>query len=73
MDSCEEDRRSRPAADGFWSLPVLKTKAGDELPAIADAARVRRTDELYKSVRNGPSLRLVGDENDAVRMIRYGH
>ena len=46
---------------------------GDPVPARFAQARIERTDALYRKVVDGPSLRLVVSENDAVAMIRHGY
>jgi hypothetical protein len=45
----------------------------DELPRWFDPLVTSRTDELYESVNNGPSLRVVVDDKDFTRMIVHGY
>jgi hypothetical protein len=50
-----------------------RLKDGDELPAWFDSAVVERTDVLFDSVRNGPSLRVVVAADDFVAMALHGY
>ncbi len=36
-------------------------------------AMVRRNDELFSSIRNGPALRVVVDADDDQTMIQYAY
>jgi len=53
--------------------PKKKLKAGMALPPRYANARVARTDELYASVKNAPTLRLVVQENDIDAMLSHGY
>lgn len=55
------------------SRPRAALSDGDPLPTRFAGARVERTDTLYDSVKDGPSLRLVVEEDDAEAMIRHGY
>lgn len=51
--------------------PQKALKDGMPLPSRFTQAVVRRTDQLYASVKNGPTLRLVVQESDTNAML--GH
>jgi len=53
--------------------PRASLKAGDQLPPRIADGRVERTDALYGSVKDSPSLRLVVSEGDGEAMIRHGY
>ncbi len=46
---------------------------GDPLPPRLDSANVQRADALFHQIRNGPSLRLVVQEEEEEAMIRHGY
>lgn len=48
-------------------------KDGDLLPKRFETARVERADQLFESMINAPTLRVVVDEDDDVAMIRHGY
>ena len=73
LEYCEND------ADGYSAdlrnpeKPRSVLRDGDPIPKELTNANVRRLDELYEGVRNGPSLRLVVDKEDVERLIRYAY
>lgn len=50
-----------------------KLKAGMPLPLRYSNAKVARTDELYTSLKNAPTLRLVVQETDIEAMLAHGY
>jgi hypothetical protein len=52
--------------------PRAALKQGDELPGRFARVKVRRADEVFRSVRFGPSLHLVVSADDEVAMIEHG-
>jgi len=68
------------ADDGSYVADVPDPKAprsllkdGADLPAALDGLTVRRNDECFETVQNGPSLRLVLARDDEEAMIRHAH
>jgi hypothetical protein len=66
--------------DGSFAAPIpdptrprSTLKDGDPLPARFDGARVERTDALYASAGESPSLRFVVPATDTTAMIRHGY
>jgi hypothetical protein len=66
--------------DGSFAAPIpdptrprSTLKDGDPLPLSFDRARVERTDALYASAGDSPSLRLVVPPGDTTAMIRHGY
>jgi hypothetical protein len=66
--------------DGSFAAPIpdparprSTLKDGDPLPPRFDSARVDRTDALYASAGESPSLRLVVPAGDSAAMIRHGY
>lgn len=55
------------------SRPRAALKGGMHLPSRFAAARVERTDALYESTHESPTLRLVVSEEDAGAMIEHGY
>lgn len=55
------------------SRPRAHLKDGDPLPPRIASDTVARLDSLIESVENGPSLRLVLEEDDRVGMVRHAH
>jgi len=47
-------------------------KPNDPLPANVASAVVKRNDELFNSVKQGPSLRLVVQPDDEIAMVEHG-
>jgi hypothetical protein len=45
----------------------------DELPRWFERLEIARTDDLYETVSNGPSLRVVVDDKDFKTMIVHGY
>ena len=52
--------------------PRAILKDGQPLPARFNRKTVARADEVFDSIRNGASLRLVVDEDDEAEMVRHG-
>ena len=67
----DEGSFAAPIPDPTHPRSILKD--GDPLPTRFDGARVERTDALYASVENSPTLRLVVVATDATAMVRHGH
>jgi hypothetical protein len=68
------------ADDGSFAAPIpdptrprSTLKDGDPLPPSFHDARVERTDALYASAGDSPSLRLVVPATDTTAMIRHGY
>jgi hypothetical protein len=53
--------------------PRAALTATDPLPARLTDRRVARTDELYRNVASGPSLRVVVSESDVEEMLKHGY
>jgi hypothetical protein len=53
--------------------PRAALKDGMQLPTRFAGARVERTDAVYESAQESPTLRLVVSESDAETMIRHGY
>ena len=53
--------------------PQATLKAGDPLPARFKDAKILRADQVFRLLRNGPSLRLVVDGADELAMIRHSY
>jgi hypothetical protein len=53
--------------------PRALLREGDPLPPRFTGKTVARADELFNSIREGASLRLVVDESDEEEMVRHGH
>jgi hypothetical protein len=53
--------------------PKKKLKAGMPLPPRYANAKIERTDKLYTSVKNAPTLRLVVQETDVDVMLTHGY
>jgi hypothetical protein len=55
------------------SRPRATLKDGDPLPTGFAGLSVERSDELFESIRKGPSLRLVVDAADEELMVSHGY
>ena len=53
--------------------PRAALKDGMSVPSRFASVRVERTDALYESAQDSPTLRLVVDRGDAVTMIEHGY
>lgn len=53
--------------------PRALVAEGATLPARYRAARVERADKVFRTIENGPSLRLVVEQDDEVEMVRHGY
>lgn len=53
--------------------PRTLLREGGLLPDHVHAAHVARSDELFRSIRSGASLRYVVDREDEVLMIEHGY
>src|SRR5205085_6640245 len=53
--------------------PQATLKAGDPLPARFKGAKILRTDQVFQSLHNGPSLRLVVSRTDELAMIKHSY
>jgi len=52
--------------------PRAKLKDGEPLPKRLSTSRVLRSDQIFKMIQNGPTLRLIVDKNDEISMIQHG-
>lgn len=68
-----DDGRYSAAVPVDPSASRAQLKVGDAIPDRFQSAVLERTDKLFKSVRNGPALRLVVDGEDVTAMIEFGY
>lgn len=68
-----DDGRYSAAVPAIPSASRAQLKAGDAIPDRFQSAVLEQTDKLFKSVRNGPALRLVVDGEDVTAMIEFGY
>jgi hypothetical protein len=52
--------------------PRAALKEGDTIPPHLAGKKIRRADEVFRSVRSGPSLHLVLAADDEEAMIEHG-
>ncbi|MFD3495877.1 hypothetical protein ACFWWB_35860 [Streptomyces sp. NPDC058690] len=53
--------------------PRAQLRDGDPIPDRFQHRTVERTDALFGSIAEGPSLRFVVDKSDEVEMVRHGY
>jgi hypothetical protein len=53
--------------------PRAILRDGEPLPPRFTGKTVARADDVFDSIREGASLRLVVDEGDEAEMVRHGH
>lgn len=53
--------------------PRALLKHGAAIPGRFSAATVERTDQLFRRIRQGPSLRLVVGSDENLEMVRHGY
>jgi hypothetical protein len=66
--------------DGRYAAPLVDPTRprkmladGEPLPHRFDGLTVERSDRLFDSIQDGPSLRLVVDATDEVAMVEHGY
>jgi hypothetical protein len=66
--------------DGEFAAPLTDPasprrtlREGDPLPPHLTDAEIRRNDELFTSIQDGPALRVVVGDGDHMAMIRHGY
>ena len=67
----DDDRFAAPIPDPSRPRAILADI--DRLPPWLSTYRVERSDRLFRSISDGPSLRLVLDADDEVTMVRHGY
>jgi hypothetical protein len=67
----DDARYAAPIANPDHPRRILTRE--DPLPAQFRVSQVERLDKLFDTVANGPSLRLVVDNDDDEAMIRHGY
>jgi hypothetical protein len=67
----DDGRYAAPLPDPDHPRGMLRD--GSPLPLGYDTFEVARTDELFGSVRHGPSLRVVLDADYVERMVQHGY
>ena len=73
LEYCENDADGYSADLRNPAKPRSVLRDGEPLPNELTNAEVRRLDELYEGVRNGPSLRIVVERDDVESLIRYAY
>jgi hypothetical protein len=53
--------------------PRSALKDGEQLPERFSNARVLRNDQVFRSIRNGPVLRLIVKSTDEEAMVKHGY
>jgi hypothetical protein len=67
----DDGRFAAPIPDPERPRAILKEETS--LPARFVDQTVQRVDQLFGSIRQGASLRLVVDETDEAEMVRHGY
>jgi hypothetical protein len=69
----ETDSGEHAAAIPDPQRPRALLKDGAPLPEHLSGKKVARADEVFRSIRDGASLRLVVSEDDEEEMVRHGY
>jgi len=66
--------------DGDYAAPLTdpasprrQLREGDPLPPHPTDAKIRRNDELFRRIQEGPALRVVVSDGDHMAMVRHGY